>query len=57
MTKKEFEDYYWCSNTMVKVDGEWSGVNEVWFVEGMIGVKATGKLVTYSEIQEIKLNT
>ena len=57
MTKKEFEDYYWCSNTMVKVDGEWSGVNEVWFVEGMIGVKATGKLVTYSEIQEIELNT
>lgn len=54
MTKEQFENYQFSKNTEVKFRGEWSAVSEVWFEEGKIGVKETGHLVEYSEIEDIK---
>lgn len=54
MTKQQFENYQFSINTQVKFRGEWSPVNEVWFYEGKIGVKETGHLVGFEEIEDIK---
>lgn len=54
MTKQEFENYRFSVTTQVKFRGEWSGITEVWFREGKIGVRETGHLVGYEEIEDIK---
>lgn len=54
MTQKEFDNYRFGIKTLVKFHGEWSSITEVWFNEGKIGIKKTGHLAHYSEIEEIK---
>lgn len=54
MTNEEFNIYRFSVNTRVKFRDEWSPITEVWFDEGKIGVKTTGHLVDYSEIEDIK---
>jgi len=43
MTKEAFENWRFTINTQVKFRGEWSGITEVWFREGKIGIKETGQ--------------
>lgn len=54
MTPNTFNNYSFTKNTQVKFRGEWSPITEVWFREGKIGVKNTGHLVHYWEIEDIK---
>lgn len=55
MTKQEFETYRFSIKTLVKYKGEWSLISQVWFEEGLIGIKnTTGSVLDYSDIEEIK---
>lgn len=54
MTKETFETYRFGAKTEVKHRGEWSGINEVWFNEGKIGITETGHLEDYSQIEDIR---
>lgn len=52
--KEELEKYRFSVNTEVKYLGEWQKITEVWFLEEKIGLKESGHLVDYSEIQDIR---
>lgn len=54
MNKEQFDTYKFSIKTQVLFREEWSPITEVWFDEGQIGIKNTGHLVHYSEIEDIK---
>jgi hypothetical protein len=54
MSKYAFDTYRWSANTEVRFRGEWSPITEVWFREGKIGIKNTGHLADYWEIEAIR---
>lgn len=54
MTINEFYKYKFSSITQVKFLGEWNGVTEVWFREGKIGLKESGYLIDYKEVEDIR---
>lgn len=54
MNRDTFENFKYSINTQAKYNGEWEPITEVWFVEGKIGLKNSGHLVDYSEVEEVK---
>lgn len=54
MTKIQFDNYKFSISTEVKFRGEWTAITEVWFDDGKIGIKSTGHLIDYSEVEEIR---
>lgn len=52
--ENKLRDYRYSKDTEVMYRGEWQNITEVWFREEKIGLKQTGHLVDYSEIENIR---
>lgn len=53
MTREQFDDYNFCINTQVMVNGSWERVLSVDFPKAIIGTNQTGD-VTYNQVEDIK---
>lgn len=54
MNENQFNTYRFGINTEVLWNGEWQKLYEVWFEEGKIGLRETGQLIDYHEVQDIR---
>lgn len=52
--KEDLTNYRYGITTEVKFRGEWYHVHEVWFYERKIGLKESGHLIDYSEVEDIR---
>jgi hypothetical protein len=54
MREEQFNTYRFGINTEVLWNGEWQKLHEVWFEEGKVGLRETGQLIDYHEVQDIR---
>lgn len=52
--EEKLKDYRFSINTEVRFRGEWQFIDEVWFEEKKIGLRGTGHLINYSEVEDIR---
>lgn len=52
--EETLDTYRFSTNTEVKFRGEWQKLNEVWFREKKIGLKDSGHMISYSEVEDIR---